>query len=137
MFKIIIYDDNFIQYFKGNIQDLSFMQDEPIESTSLWDNDRKFLPGIFKHFEIITNNSECDDYIKLDETMMKRIAKYNKEKELQKIEDEIKEKEKQIKELDNKLQDKEKRWQKVKDYIANIYDLDLEEDDEDYYDYDD
>ncbi len=34
-----------------------------------------------------------------------------------------------IKELDDKLKDKEKRWEKVKQYIANIYDLDLEESD--------
>ena len=33
-----------------------------------------------------------------------------------------------LKELDDKLKDKEKRWEKVKQYIANIYDLDLEED---------
>ncbi len=85
-------------------------------------------------FTFTTANNFDEDTIKLDETMMKRIAKYNKEKELQKIEQQIKEKEKQIKELDDKLQDKEKRWQKVKEYIANIYDLNLEDDeDDDYY----
>ena len=64
---------------------------------------------------------------------MKRILKYNKEVEIDELNKEIENKKKQIKELDDKLKDKEKRWEKVKQYIANIYDLDLEEDyDEDY-----
>ena len=59
---------------------------------------------------------------------MKRILKYNKEVEIEKLNNEIQNKKNKIKELDDKLKDKEKRWEKVKQYIANIYDLDLEED---------
>ena len=69
---------------------------------------------------------------------MRRILKYNKEVEIEKLNKEIENKREQIKELDDKLKDKEKRWDKVKQYIANIYDLDLEEDydedEDDYYD---
>lgn len=72
--------------------------------------------------------------IQLDPTLMKRIAVFNKEQECKRLDKEIEEKKEQIKELDNLLKDKEKRWQKVKEYIANIYGLDI---DNDYEDYDD
>lgn len=75
--------------------------------------------------------------IELDPTTMKRIAKYNKEIEIEKLNEEIKNKKKQIKELDNKLHDREQRWQRVKNYIANIYDMDLNEEDEDDWDWED
>lgn len=136
MFKIIIYNDDIIQYFKGDIQDLNFRQDEPIEYTSIYDNYRKFLPGMCKYFEITTSNSECMDNIELDETTMRRIAKYNKEKELQKIEEKIKEKQNKIKELDDILQDRQKRVEKLKKYITKIYDIDIADHEDDYEDYD-
>ena len=66
---------------------------------------------------------------------MKRIAKFNKEIEIKKLDETIKNKQEKIKELDNLLQDKEKRWNKVKDYIKNIYNISLEDDydDEEYW----
>lgn len=81
---------------------------------------------------MLVSNPKQKDYIELDPTTMKRIAKYNKEVEIEKLNEEIKIKEKEIRELDNKLKDKEKRWEKVKKYIANIYDIDIKED-EDYW----
>ena len=44
-------------------------------------------------------------------------------------------KQEKIKELDDLLQDKEKRWDKVKKYIEDIYNIDLENDydDEEYW----
>ena len=130
---IIIYDEEDIHYIEADIIEFDSHCDvieyqDPINGETI-----KFPSDTT--FTFTTTNSFDEDTIKLDETMMKRIAKYNKEKELQKIKEQIKEKEEQIKEIDNKLQDKEKRWQKVKEYIANIYDLDLESDDEEDYDY--
>lgn len=130
---VIIYNDEDIHYITG---DVLVEHIEPVIEESHYLGDSIQQKPINRTFTFTIENSFETDTIKLDETMMKRIAKYNKEKELQKIEEQIKEKEKQIKELDNKLQDKEKRWQKVKDYIANIYDLDLEEDDDDDYYFD-
>lgn len=72
------------------------------------------------------------DNIMLDETTMKRIAKYNKEVEVIRLDNAIKEKKNKIKELDDILQDKEGRVKKLKDFVAKIYDIDLDEDDEDY-----
>ena len=53
--------------------------------------------------------------------------------EIEKLNKEIESKKEEIKELDDKLKDREQRWEKVKEYIANIYDIDLDED-SDYYD---
>lgn len=131
---LIIYDEQEIHYIETDLMEINI--DNNFRE---YDGPNGFKKNFVtsRTFTFATANNFDEDTIKLDETMMKRIAKYNKEKELQKIQKEIKEKEKQIKELDDKLQDKEKRWKKVKDYIANIYELDLEEDDEDNeYDYD-
>ena len=90
----------------------------------------------YNKMEIQTNGFEKLDNIMLDDTTMKRIAKFNKIQECKRLDKEIKEKEDRIKELDDLLQDKEKRWNKVKEYIKNIYEINLdEEDSDDYYDY--
>jgi len=90
----------------------------------------------YNAMEIQTNGFEKLDNIMLDDTTMKRIAKFNKTQECKRLDKEIKEKEERIKELDDLLQDKEKRWNKVKEYIKNIYEINLdEEDSDDYYDY--
>ena len=127
--KVLIYNDNNISYIEGfllnleansnveTVRDIDGMNRATISSTN---------------YNLLVSYPEQKDYIELDPTTMKRIAKYNKEVEIEKLNEEIKIKEKEIKELDNKLQDKEKRWEKVKKYIANIYDIDIKED-EDYW----
>lgn len=45
--------------------------------------------------------------------------------EIKKLDETIKNKQEKIKELDDLLQDKEKRWDKVKKYIEDIYNIDL------------
>ena len=91
----------------------------------------------YNTMEIQTNGFEKLDNIMLDDTTMKRIAKFNKTQECKRIDKEIKKKEARIQELDNLLKDKEKRWNKVKEYIKNIYEINLEneEDYNDYYDW--
>ena len=127
---IIIYDEQEIHYITGDI--IEFNVDNNFINYENHIDGRVESYPTNRTFTFTTANNFDEDTIKLDETMMKRIAKYNKEKELQKIEEKIKEKKEKIKELDNKLLDKEKRWQKVKEFIANIYDLDLEDDEDDY-----
>ena len=51
---------------------------------------------------------------------MRRIAKYNKEQEIKRLEHEIENKKERIKELDDILQDKEGRIEKLKEFVANI-----------------
>ena len=88
-----------------------------------------------KTYSVTTNNPVNNETIKLDDTLMKRIAKFNKEVEIKKLDETIKNKQEKIKELDDLLQDKGKRWDKVKKYIEDIYNIDLENDydDEEYW----
>ena len=122
--NVIIYDDENIRYYHSVFTSFSsepeFMGDDYISSWAIFLD----VPSI-----------EMLDNISLDETMMKRIAKYNKQQECKRLDQEIEEKTQKIKDLDILLKDKEKRWNKVKEYIANIYDLDLDESDD--YDWDD
>ena len=66
---------------------------------------------------------------------MERIAKFNKEQEIRRLDEEIKEKKEKIKELDDILQDKDKRVEKLKEFVANIYNIDINDDEEDYDDF--
>ena len=126
--KVLIYNDNDISYIEGFL--LNLETNSNVETVRDIDGtNRTTISSI--NYNLLVSYPEQKDYIELDPTTMKRIAKYNKEVEIEKLNEEIKIKEKEIKELDNKLQDKEKRWEKVKKYIANIYDIDIKED-EDY-----
>lgn len=130
--KLIIYDDKNISYITGNIYEIN-VEPHYLECARV-DTYEKHVE-ISKTYSVTTNNPINDETIKLDETLMKRIAKFNKEIEIKKLDETIKNKQEKIKELDDLIQDKEKRWEKVKDYIKNIYNISLEDDydDEEYW----
>lgn len=130
--KIIIYDDENIQYTVGTVGNFEINSGESIEITTPKDFERQYIPPMYNYFECEIRNCEQLDNIMLDETTMKRIAKYNKEIEIKRLDNTIKKKKDKIKELDDILQDKEGRVKKLKEFVANIYDIDLNEDDEDY-----
>lgn len=128
--NIIIYDEKEMKYINGVLSAISIDNKTYNYETA---------DGI-THNEVIGRTliaqmpvSEEIETIKLDETLMRRIAKYNKEVEIKKLDKIIEEKKKQVEELDNNLKDKEKRWKKVKEFITNIYEIELEDEDEDYY----
>lgn len=130
-YNILVYNDDLIVYYAGV---LASFEKEPLID--------EFDAEYFKHSILVgTNirfsvpNLEQFETIKLDDTLMRRIAKFNKEVEIKKLDEIIKNKQEKIKELDDLLQDKEKRWEKIKDYIADIYNIDLKDDydDEEYY----
>lgn len=135
--KILIYDDENIQYIVGTVGNFGINNGEPIEITAPKDFERQYIPPMYNYFECEIRNCEQLDNIMLDETTMKRIAKYNKEVEVKRLDNTIKEKKDKIKELDDILQDKEGRVKKLKEFVANIYNINLDEDDEDYDYYDD
>lgn len=121
--NILIYDENNIVYYNGLA--ISFGQ------TAI--NDRMYhLDGSCQDIHLgwvmqtQISDLKCLDNIKLDDTIMKRIAKFNKEQECLRLDEKIKNKKEEIKRLDDLLQDKEQRWQKVRDYIAEIYDLNID-----------
>lgn len=126
--KVLIYDDENIKYIVG---DLATFDHEPqIEYYNL--EGHKEATPIRTICNFALDESKLLDNIMLDETTMKRIAKYNKEVEVERLNDKIKEKKYKIKELDDILQDKEGRVKKLKEFVANIYNIELDEDDEDY-----
>lgn len=131
--KLIIYDDKNISYITGDIYETNVGPHYIEYSPYSWDINKQYFETS-KTYSVTTNNPVNNETIKLDDTLMKRIAKFNKEIEIKKLDETIKNKQEKIKELDNLLQDKEKRWNKVKDYIKNIYNISLEDDydDEEY-----
>lgn len=119
--KVIVYDDKNIKYLTGYMGDYRY---EPICV------DDEINPiKVRQSFDITDINKT--DTIQLDETLMRRIAKYNKEKKCQQLDKKIKEKKAKIKELDDILTDRVGRVEKLKEFIAKIYDIDLYDNDED------
>lgn len=119
--KVIVYDDKNIRYLTGRMGDFRY---EPIYVNG------KIIPITVRQSFDITDINKTDT-IQLDETLMKRIAKYNKEKECQQLEEKIKEKKAKIKELDDILTDRVGRVERLKEFIAKIYDIDLYDDEDD------
>lgn len=129
-YHIIIYNKDEMYYTEG---ELTSMEVTP----SIIDSP---YGGVIAQRPYIKTYTTCEDepkeYIKLDDTMMKRILKYNKEVEIKKLNKEIEQKKAEIKELENKMEDRKQRTKKVEKYIKDIYELDLnnnDDDDDDYY----
>ena len=134
--NILIYDDENIKYYSGVPFSIDFEHETMTYNCSDSDYSRTISIGV--NLNVRLNNYEESNNIKLDDTLMRRIAKFNKEQDIKKLDEVIKEKKEKIKELDDILQDKEKRVDKLKKFVANIYDIDIdnddEYDDEEYYD---
>lgn len=128
---VIIYDDKNIQYITGLMAGVDY---EPqVMTYEHIDGSRTSLP-LNTQISMCVNDTEILDNITLDDTLMKRIAKFNKEQECKRLDEEIKEKKEKIKELDDILKDRDKRVDKLKKYVAEIYDMDIKDDDD--YDWD-
>lgn len=132
--NVILYDDENIKYYHGVFTN--------IETSAKFDSG-SYLDGssycnVFSH-NICFEAPALDETenITLDDTLMKRIAKFNKEQECKRLDEKIKDKREKIEELDALLHDKEKRWEKVQKYIAKIYEIPVYEDDDcdDYEDF--
>lgn len=120
--RILIYDDENMTYFVGNMirWETSFYGYDNIGETKA---------------EILIQNGQLVNNIELDETTMRRIAKFNKEQEIAKLDEVIKEKEQKIKDLEDILQDRSERVEKIKEFIANIYNIPIDDGEYDYDDY--
>ena len=129
--NILIYDEENIIYKKGECVSFS-AESEPVETTCSDSPARTFIPSMTAVLNCVIANYEELDNIKLDDTTMKRIAKFNKDIDIKKWDEKIEAKKDKIKELDNLLKDKEKRWDKVKEYIAKIYEIDPDDYGDDY-----
>lgn len=134
--KILIWDEDNLVYYEGNCGSFSLIPDI-IEYRTLANDSVNRLQGRNTDFNCSISNTQEKKNIDLDPTLMKRIAKYNKELEVAKLDKVIKEKEERIKKLDDILYDRTKRVDKLTKYIDNIWNIDISNDD--YYedDYDD
>lgn len=130
--NILIYDEDNIMYWSGKPLQM-YCSTEFAETNSLTDTCKTSIP-LFDTITFQTSSFDKKENITLDPTTMERIAKYNKEVECERLDEKIKKKKEQIKELDDKLKDKEKRWEKVKNYITNIYEIDIDDYEEEDYD---
>lgn len=135
MFKVIIYDDEVMGCFESQV--INFKYDEiPIEITSLTDTYRQYIKGIPEY--CIYGSGDIRRMIELDPTTMKKIAKYNKEIEVENIQRRIKEKKEELKDLEDKIDDRVRRIKKLEELSDNVYSLDLDkdycEDEDDYWD---
>lgn len=130
--KIIIYDDDNLLYYEGWSGSFE-ITNTPIEFYTCDSPYLRTIDSLDSCFQCSISNYEKRNSIELDPTTMKRIAKYNKEVEIEKLDEIIKRKKDCIQELDDVLQDKSKRVQKIQEYVNNIYNITLD-DDGDYYD---
>lgn len=130
--NILIWDEDNLVYYEGHCGSFDLIPNM-IEYRTIDDGSVIRLQGRDTNFSCSISNLEEKNNVDLDPTLMKRISKYNKEVEITKLDNIIKEKEKHIKELDNILNDKYKRVDKLKQYIAKIWDIDVKEDDDDEY----
>lgn len=130
---MLIYDKDNIVYYSGNPTRIDVENDiVKLDDPNIPFCKRTAIVGAIMTLQV--PNIETLDNIVLDDTTMKRIAKFNKNQEIKRLDKTIKEKQEKIKELEDILCDREKRVNKLKDFIKNIYDIDLVEDDynEDY-----
>ena len=131
---ILIYDSENMIYLAGfyGSLDISYETDD---YTTLYDESIRVIDKTIFTCEI--DDTKRLDNIKLDPTTMERIAKFNKEQEIKRLDEEINKKKEKIKELDDILQDKDKRVRKLKEFVSNIYNIDVNdyEDEDDYDDF--
>ena len=128
---ILIYDNKNLAYIEANLIEVQ-AENHFMDYRNPFDGNLEYIP-IRKEYKFVTVNDINSETVKLDETLMKRIAKYNKGIEIKQLDDEIEDKRKQIQELDNIIKDKDKRVKALKDFVAKLYTIDLDElEDEDY-----
>lgn len=130
---IIIYDKDNLIYYEGYGGYLGAAYD-PIVYHSIEDGSIQHLPPRDYEFSCCVMDAKRKNYVDLDDTLMKRIAKYNKEVEIQKLDEEIETKKKHIEELDNILNDRNKRVNMLRKYIANIWNININEEDKEDWD---
>ena len=95
--RIIIYDDESMQYitgYSGNVY-------VEVNSDKYYNLNEPFPSHIIKNriFTCTIDDARLLDNIQLDPTTMKRIAKFNKEQEIKRLDEEINKKKEKLKNL--------------------------------------
>lgn len=125
--RVVIYNDEDINYIVGN--GVSFEWEPQYITYESFDGTRTpFDMGVVATIHL--NNAETLENIKLDDTLMKRIAVFNKEQQCKRLDEEIRNKRKRIEEIETILEDRERRLMKLKEFVRHIYEIDVEDDEE-------
>ena len=103
---------------------------EQIETTSLYGETRTYIPAIMKPTTLVVTGEEM---VKLDPTTMKRIARYNLEKENKALLKEITGRKKVIDDLEQKEQVLRDRFKKAISAFKEIMENGYYDEDEDKY----
>lgn len=104
---------------------------EQIETTSVYGGTRTYMPAMMNPTTLIVTGKEL---VKLDQTTMKRIARYNLEEENKSLLEEIAERKKVIDDLEQKEQVLRDRFKKAISTFKEIMEHGYsEDDDEDEY----
>lgn len=126
--RILIYDDEDMTYMTGYCTSIDMSRDIEKADHSFDGITLDILDRTIFTCEV--DNAKQMDNIKLDATTMRRIAKFNKEQEIRRLDAEIKSRKAKIEELDDILEDKQGRVDKIKEFVAHIYDISLNDYDE-------
>jgi predicted ribosome quality control (RQC) complex YloA/Tae2 family protein len=132
LFQVILYNKKEMKLFNGRISSIIRQAPTPIEITDLGDTKKKMIAGPETSFDITLSSSF--EPIELDTTTMIRISKYNKEKEIEELNEKIsnlKEKEKRLKLSCDKLY---KRLSTCETFIKEFIEGGYEEESEYFYD---
>lgn len=124
--RVIIYDDENIQYFVGNGASFEWIP-QYMTFENLDGAKTPFDMGV--DISMHLDETKVLDNIKLDDTTMRRIAEFNKSQECKRLDEKIKEKKARIKEIEIILEDREHRLAKLKEYIKHIYEIDVDDED--------
>lgn len=120
--KVILYDEDEMKSFGGYLSGVAMQ--EP-EITILEDASHRVIRGMSNTSADITIELQ-HEIIQLDPTTMKRIAKYNLEKESKGLLIEIEKNKKQIEDLKEMYKSLQKRLQAISDIGSNIWEHETE-----------
>lgn len=115
--QMIFYDDENMMCYSVNaynVQDNTPMMD----ITCSHDFQRQYVKGM-PDYEI---DLEIGSKVDLDPTMMRRIAKYNSEKDIEILQKKKEKLQEEIEQLEENKEKQEKRLQSVKDFISEFFD---------------
>lgn len=118
--KVILYDEDEMKCFGGYLSGVSMEQPEPIDATVLEDSNQRLVRGISKTSVEMTIELS-HEIIQLDPTTMKRIFRFNLEKENESLLKEIEEHKKEIESLKTLYKELHERLQTISDIGTDIW----------------
>lgn len=118
--KVILYDEDEMQCFGGYLSGVSMEQPEQIDATVLEDSNQRLVRGISKTSVEMTIELS-HEIIQLDQTTMKRIARFNLEKENERLLEEIRKNKQEMEWTKEEYEEFKKRLQTISEIGTDIW----------------